>query len=55
MQCQRCGTQATSRIMEHQHAIWQSWKIHQPPYKFANYHTHWLKMKTLLMYIVTCK
>ena len=26
MQCQRCSTQATSRIMEYQHTIWQSRK-----------------------------
>ena len=35
--------------------IWQSWEMHQPPHKFANYHAQWLKMNTLLMYIVTCK
>ena len=35
--------------------IQQSWEIHQPPCKFVNYHTQWLKMNTLLMYIVTCK
>ena len=55
MQCQRCSTQATSRTMEYQHTIWQSWKIHQPSCESANYHTHQLKMKTLLLYIVTCK
>ena len=48
MQCQRCSTQTTSGILEHRHTIRQSWKIHQPPCKFANYHVHWLKMKTLL-------
>ena len=55
MQCQRCSTQTTSRILEHWHTIWQIWQIHQPPWKFANYHTQWLEMNTLLMWIVTCK
>ena len=55
MQCQRCSTGTTIGILEHWHTIWQSWEINQPPCKFANYHAHWLKMNTLLMYIVTCK
>ena len=38
MQHQRCSTQTTSGILEHQHTIWQSWEIYQPPCKFANYH-----------------
>ena len=41
MQCQRCTSQTTSGVLEHQHTIWQSWEIHQPPCKFANYHTQW--------------
>ena len=52
---QRCSTQTTNRIMECQHTNWQNRKIHQPPCKFANFHTCHLKMKTLLMYMVTCK
>ena len=45
MQHQRCSPQTPSRIMECQHTIWQSWKIHQPSCKFTNCHTHQLKMK----------
>ena len=37
------------------HAVWQNWKIHQASHKFANFHTHQLKMKALLLYIATCK
>ena len=55
LQHQGCSTWTSSGILEHQHTIWQSWEIHQPPCKFANYHALWLKMNTLLMYIVTCK
>ena len=34
-----------SKTMEHQHALWQRWKIHQPFCKFANYYSCRLKMK----------
>ena len=46
MQCQRCSTQTTSWILEYQHTIWQSWKIHQPFCEFANYQAHWLRWKS---------
>ena len=48
MQHQGCSTWTTSRIMEHRCTILQSWKIHQPSCKFANYHTLQLKMKNFI-------
>ena len=55
IQYQGCSTWTAGGILEQWHTIWQSWEIHQPLCKSANYHAEWLKMNTLLRYIVTCK
>ena len=49
LQCEGCSTWTSSRISEHRHTIWQSWKICQPPCKFTYYLSQWLMITTPCM------
>ena len=49
MQCQGHSTQITCGVLEHQHTIWQSQEVHQPPCQLTNHYAQQLKMNTLFM------
>ena len=48
MQHKGHNTQTIHWVLEHWHAIWQSWEVHQPPWQLTNHHAQQLKMNTLL-------